>query len=135
MARAFAREHALEVWDVGTGQLIRRPDLGVDAMAISADGRRLVSAALVGSRVLFVPQISGLTLWDVTTGREIQTFRGYDGPMATLAVSPDGVQVMTGGGAIRTWRMTGSLVADMEPRGNYSSPVAHTRAVNNRLTT
>src|SRR5262249_55246421 len=63
-----------------------RHDRQVRAVAVSPDGKRIVSADMGG----FV------TIWDVATGVRLQRVRGHDKPCVCLAFSPTGGYFATG---------------------------------------
>ena len=71
----------LILWDVGTGQELRRFDTTKDitAIAFSADGRRALTGSVNGF---------SLILWDVETGKEIRRFDGHTGPVFAVAFGP-----------------------------------------------
>jgi RNA polymerase sigma factor (sigma-70 family) len=74
---------AVRVWDIATGQEVRRldhPDPGFfTPAALSPDGRLLA----VGGK-------TEIRLWDLTTGRLAQSFGGYKELVTALTFSPDG---------------------------------------------
>jgi len=61
----------------------------------SPDGRRIFSGSEEGV----------VKLWDVVTGKELQTFRGHHIAVVAVAFSPDGKTVVTGSaaGTIKLW--------------------------------
>ena len=67
----------------------------VFAVAVSADGRRVVSGGLDGT----------VRVWDLATGVPLHTLTGHDGGVAAVAVSADGRLVVSGGldGTVRVW--------------------------------
>jgi WD40 repeat protein len=66
----------------------------IDAATLSSDGARLLSASEDGT----------LKLWDVATGRLLQTFEGHSGRAVALAFSPDGARVMVSdGSSLKLW--------------------------------
>jgi formylglycine-generating enzyme required for sulfatase activity len=71
------------------------PHTGVEAVAVSDDGRRFVSVGKEPSAIL----------WHAVTHREMASMRGHDGPALCGAISPDNGTVVTGGadGTVRTW--------------------------------
>jgi hypothetical protein len=73
---------SLTLWDLETGQQIRRFDITHDVAntAMNADGSR----ALTGSVTGFVA-----ILWDVATGQAKRRFEGHDGPILHVAFGPD----------------------------------------------
>jgi WD40 repeat protein len=73
----------LILWNVGTGQEIRRFDTTKDAtsIAFSADGRRAVTGS-AGSPPF------GPILWDVETGKEIRHFEGHKAPVLAVVFGP-----------------------------------------------
>src|SRR5664279_274115 len=52
----------------------------VDAVAVTPDGRRAVSASWDHT----------LKLWDIESGNEVRTLQGHDRPVDAVAVTPDG---------------------------------------------
>ncbi|MDO9558500.1 MAG: Ig-like domain-containing protein, partial [Syntrophales bacterium] len=60
--------------------------MNITSVAFTPDGRYAISA----------DQVKTLRLWDVTTGREIRTFRGHTDLVHSVAVSPDGKYVLSG---------------------------------------
>ena len=70
----FFGDETLKVWDVETGEELRtlaRPQrLGVQAVALTADGRRAVSAS----------SDQTLKVWDVETGEALRTLQGHSTP-------------------------------------------------------
>jgi WD40 repeat protein len=81
----------LILWDVMTGELIRRFDTTDDitGIAFTADGRRAVTSSAYSRNV---------TVWDVATGRSVNRFEGHTGDLFDLALSPDEQTVLTASG-------------------------------------
>ncbi len=78
------------LWEAKTDRLLRRLDVGFDALhalAFSPDGKLLASGGY-GQTV---------RLWVVATGAEIRPVDGHAGPVH-VAVSPDGKVIATAGG-------------------------------------
>jgi eukaryotic-like serine/threonine-protein kinase len=61
---------------------------GINAFAISRDGRRILSGA----------RDRTLRLWDLETGREIRRFEGHTGTVCCVALSPDGRRALSSSG-------------------------------------
>ncbi|MBI2445794.1 caspase family protein [Candidatus Micrarchaeota archaeon] len=87
------------LWEVATGREVRTFDAGsigslaFTSLAFTPDGRTLIADA--GDTV---------KLWDVATGREIRTLKGHSDRVSSVAVSPDGLTVLTG-----SWDRTAKL--------------------------
>jgi WD40 repeat protein len=95
------RDAAIRVWDVETGREVRRLEGHrgiVRSMAVSPDGRRVLSGGRDGAVIL----------WDAATGAEIRRFRGHTtDEIVCVAFLPDGRRAVSGGGdtdrTIRLW--------------------------------
>jgi WD40 repeat protein len=70
------------LWDAGTGKVVRRLDQHQGGMALkfSADSKTLASASMDGK----------VRTWDIQTGQEKATLRGYRGWVNAVAFAPDG---------------------------------------------
>ena len=107
--------HEVHVWDGVNGR--ERAKLGqpdwVLALALTPDGRRLVSAAFDP------PRRFPVRLWEVTTGAEVWRHVDTDHATIALAVSPDGRVIAAGGsdGTIRLW--------DLDTRNELRKLVGH----------
>lgn len=82
-------DKSLKLWDVATGRLVR-------TFAGHANGGRVAVSAR-DHVALLRSSGSTLKLWDVATGQEIRTFRGHLGRVNSIAFSPDGRTVLSGG--------------------------------------
>jgi WD40 repeat protein len=83
----------LILWDVGTGQAIRRFDTTKDStsIAFSMDGRRAITGS--AGKPPFGP-----ILWDVETGKEIRHFEGHQVPVFAVAFGPGDRTVLSASG-------------------------------------
>src|SRR5262249_50091057 len=79
-------EAGLLILDVTTGQVLLRICRGGHAVVFSPDGTFL--ASISGG---------GIRLWDATTGAEIRILKGHSGRIDSLAISPDGKRLVSGG--------------------------------------
>lgn len=88
----------IRLWDGRTGRLLRpltnQGDTLVGSLSFSPDGRWLLSSCGAGDTCSGRPQF----IWDVTTGRAIQTYVKHDNVVLAAAVAPDGHLVATAGG-------------------------------------
>lgn len=107
-----------QLWDVGTGQLLRRFEghsalvLGV---AFAPDGKRAVTAAGARRSVngKFVTLDCTLRLWDVDTGRELARSPEQEYPVREVAFSADGRRVFGAGTYImhvRAWDLSTNTI-------------------------
>ena len=72
------------LWSADTGKEVRAfPD--VSSLFLSHDGKRLATGGLKAARI-----------WDTSTGREIQVFRGHSGIVSSLFLAADGKLLVTG---------------------------------------
>jgi sugar lactone lactonase YvrE len=101
---AVARYGEVELVSVETRQVVRRlAGLrgGVNALAFSADGKSLATAA--GEPALF----GQATLWDAPEGKLVRTFEGHTDSLYAIAISPDGQTLATGSydQKIKLWKI------------------------------
>jgi len=88
-------DHTIRLWDAETGACLRTLEGhtdGVDAVAFSPDGRRLVSGG--GDKTV--------RLWDAETGACLRTLEGHSEGVRSVAFSPDGRRLASGS----CWRTT-----------------------------
>ncbi len=91
-------DNPLRMWDVATGTQLRVFDCPgpkfVYGIAVAPDGRSVAWGA--GSIV---------RLSDLDSGNEIGTFGGHNGPLLSVAFSPDGTRLLSGAedGTMRLW--------------------------------
>ncbi|MFF8377328.1 NB-ARC domain-containing protein [Streptomyces sp. NPDC015661] len=94
----------------------RRVDLPHDgklnALAVTPDGTRLLTASATGA----------VSLWDPRTGAPLSSFTDPDGPVHDLSVSPDGTWIATAGAMLRVRdAATGRTVAGVRAETPLSS--------------
>ena len=92
-------------------------DRTVQAVAVSADGRRAVSGGSDGT----------VQAWDLDTGEPLRTLAGHDGPVQAVAISADGRRGVSGGheGTVRAWDLdTGELLRTLPGMDRDYVPVA-----------
>jgi len=100
-------------WDAKTSRRVNSfepADERTKFIAISANGTR----ALSGNHTL--------TLWDLASGKPIRDFVGLAHPVASVAVSPDGSHVVSGGvgGMVGLWDMaTGKNLGSRRLEGGF----------------
>jgi WD40 repeat protein len=90
---AFGQPSPVVLWDAGTGKELRRLASGPqpDRLCFSPDGRLLAGAS--GSDY----RDTDIRVWEVTTGREVRRLRGHAEGVYSLAFSPDGRLLASGG--------------------------------------
>jgi WD40 repeat protein/serine/threonine protein kinase len=108
---ATASDAGVKVWNVATGSIISEFGSGVREMAMSADGRRVVTigGTLVGQ------------IWDARLGAKVAELEGHIGWISSVEFSPDGERIVTADedATVRIWdAVTGSqmmvLQADLD---------------------
>jgi WD40 repeat protein len=109
LASAGSTTGEVIVWHVASGReqcSLKSPRLAVTSVVFSTDRRRLFAGyGLIST----AGKAEGMILsWDLATGGERGRFKGHDGWVACLAVSPDGSILASGGvdGSVRLWEMT-----------------------------
>jgi hypothetical protein len=73
------------------GQTVADRSYGIDAVAISADGKTVVSVCHVNQ------DLSIITLWETESGRERGSLVGQIGPIRQVAIAADGRFLVTAG--------------------------------------
>lgn len=87
----------------------------ITAMALSSDGRLLVTASWDKT----------LRLWDATSGQELRRFEGYKGVIKAVALSPNSELLLAGGedGYARLWNTnTGTEILQLTNHTKKSQP-------------
>jgi WD40 repeat protein/S1-C subfamily serine protease len=100
-ALSGGEDTVVRLWDLESGDVVREfrgHTEWVFSVAFSRDGRLVYSAS--GGRYLGVWRDgidSAIRVWDVETGREVRRLEGHRGIVWSVAVSPDGRRVLSGG--------------------------------------
>ena len=98
---------SIYVWELATGRLWLKLNHGEDVthLAFSPDGRLLAAANnnIAYRNYALRPESFGLTaplpqvhLWDLAAEKEVHVLKGHQGPIGSLAFSPDGKLLATG---------------------------------------
>jgi WD40 repeat protein/uncharacterized caspase-like protein len=91
-----SRDNTVSLWDVPTGTELRSlKGHGVISVAFCADGKTIASGNDDGT----------VQLWDLTTGTELRTFKGHSDYVHSVAFSPDGKTLASGGGQDQTVKL------------------------------
>ena len=77
----------VEVWDVGTGRLLRTVNQNAETSAVALNRD--------GSKLLVASWDSRATIYSVATGRQLVSFIGHTRGIASAGLSPDGTRVVT----------------------------------------
>lgn len=92
----------VRLWDVESGKELRQfggHNEAVWSVAFSPDGHRAVSGdggQFKDGRWVW-PENSGVSVWDLETGKELHRFTGHAGSVRSVAFTPDGRHVLVGG--------------------------------------
>lgn len=99
LASTGSDKNIISIWDLATGkwlQTLKNDSVRnfSETVVFSADGLRLAS-----------PKDGEIKIWDIVTGTCLQTFSGHQTYVASLAFSPDGLQLVSGAGdhTIKVW--------------------------------
>ncbi len=111
-------------WDSGTGarlpDLLTQDQLWVRSLAFHPGGQMLAAGTAIPEKG---EAPSGVYLWDLNSGKQLGPLPGHQSGIVTVAFSPDGKKVASGGwdGLVLTWDTTTG-----RPIG---APLAHPRTV------
>lgn len=106
--------------DTGMVRTIRGHKSAIYSIAITPDGKRIVSAS--GDKTL--------KIWDIESGRELHTLRGHRDQVLSLALSKDGTFAMSvsADGSVRSWDLnTGKSLETLDKWRSRPRCVALTR--------
>ncbi len=84
-----SRDGTIRIWDIATQRelaLCRGHSGGVDSLAVSSDGRHLLSGGVDGT----------VRLWNPDTGEEVRQLEGALGPVYSVAFLPGGRHALAG---------------------------------------
>jgi WD40 repeat protein len=97
-------------------------------VAFTADGKQAVTGG--GNALDRTGEFEGsLRLWDLTNGKEIRQFKGHTKDIRSVAISPNGQQLLSGSfdGTMRLWEIeTGKEIKRFEGPGNFVESVCFT---------
>jgi WD40 repeat protein/DNA-binding SARP family transcriptional activator len=93
-----SRDHTVRVWSLPTGELrqvLRGHTASVSSVAISADGRQVISGSVDQS----------IIVWDLATGEALHTLTGHRNELSAVLLSPSGELLITAShdATIRIW--------------------------------
>ena len=131
----FCEKSAARVWEAVAGKEVARLTYegAVSLVAFSLDGKYVASGGCEGKNSSRDCSKSTARVWETTTGKEIARM-AYEGAVSSLAFSPDGQYVASGGcdernpsnrcskSTTRVWEtMTGSEIVRLTYHGEVSS--------------
>ncbi|MBW4575069.1 MAG: serine/threonine protein kinase [Aphanothece sp. CMT-3BRIN-NPC111] len=131
-----ATDHQIKIWDLHTGKLrytrthsiLGQHSGDVYSIAFSPSGETLVSAGWgSSSRHQSNTTQKTIQLWHLSTMEVLRTFSGHLGSVRSVAISPDGQILASGGGdkTIKLWNLhTGELLNTLSEHSKWVSSVA-----------
>ncbi len=109
--RLVSSAETVKIWDALSGKEWRTLPTGGMGVTFSPDGTRLATANNDGTA----------TVWNVATGKELQTLRGHTGRVFSVAFSPDGNRLVSGGEdtTVKIWNVSHVASGDEQPLTLY----------------
>ncbi len=107
----------IKLWSLPEGALLKTLEGGVDALAVSPDGKLLASAC----------KDKTIKLWSLPEGALLKTLEGHGHYVSTLAVSPDGKLLASGSWdwTIKLWSLPeGALLKTLKGHKDLVSALA-----------
>jgi WD40 repeat protein len=102
----------MRLWDIETGKEVRKfdgPGNFVESVCFTPDGKRAIcSYGPRNKEVIYdVDPRCSLRLWDLATGKELKQIKGHTGPILSVAISADGVSLVSGSAdnTMRLWKL------------------------------
>jgi len=132
--------NGIKVFDEATGQVAQT--ISVEGGFVTPPAGRIVDRNLLslayspdGARIAGGAGDGALRVWDVKTGRLVQTLTGHNAGVAAVAFSPDGLTLISGGNDadIRLWTSQGGTVGRILSVADAGSPSFRLSADGNRL--
>jgi eukaryotic-like serine/threonine-protein kinase len=120
----------LKVWDAASGRellTLKGNAEEVHSVAFSPDGKRVVSGGGLQFDDPANPLPGELKVWDAETGKELRNITGHKGMVASVAFSPDGERILSGGAdkTVKVWdAATGKELLNLRGHGEVVFSVA-----------
>ncbi len=99
----------------GTRALIASRANELRAVSLSPDGKLALAGSCTSVDAQGACLIGELILWDFSSGKELHRWAAHYGWISTIAFSPDGQKIISGGddGSIFIWDITGKLIGQL----------------------